>query len=199
MSEIRFNKLFRATDNNEIEQLIPTTLLDTVWDDLKAPFTATRRGATSKPDFDVTNLGLLFPQNDAAEITYAVMQFSHQRKPGTDIKPHIHWQQMNANVVVWKIDYKWFDNGEAVPADWTTLAATGKVFTYVSGNLLQIETFPAIDGESITGVSSIFLVKVYRDDNVDAGAGSGDALAFEFDLHYEVDTPGGSYDEYSKA
>ena len=198
MSEVRFNKLFRDADDNQIEQLLPIKLLDTVWDDLKAPFTSSRRGALSKPDFDYTNLGLLFPQNDDAEVTYAVMQFNHDRAPGSLISPHLHWQQMNSNAVVWKISYKWFDNGDAVPANWTDLTHNANIFTYTSGNILQISEFPEIAGAAIVGVSSIFLVKVYRDDNVDGGAGSGDALAFEFDIHYQIDTPGGSYDEYTK-
>ena len=179
----------------------PLRYVDTVWNDIKAPFTTTRRGATSKPDFDYTNLGLLFPQNDDAEITYAVMQFGHDRKNGSNISPHIHWLQMNTNAVVWKCAYKWFDNGDTVPANFTTLTsatATTNQLPYTSGSMLQISEFPTIDGSSITGVSSILLVKVWRDDNVDAGAGGGDALAWEWDAHYEIDTPSGSHSEYSK-
>lgn len=170
---------------------------DTYWDDLKAPFSSTRRGALSKPDFDYDNVGLLFPQNDTSEIVYAVMQFSHSRKASTDISPHIHWQQMNGNDVVWMMQYKWFDNGSVPPTAWTQLTESADVFTYTSGNLLQITEFPMIDGSGITGVSSIFLVKVWRDDNVDGGAGSGDALGWEFDLHYQKDQPA-SANEYSK-
>ena len=177
----------------------PLRYLDSVWNDLKAPFTSIRRGATSKPDFDYTNLGLLFPSGDTAEVASIIMQFPHDRMDSTDIYPHIHWQQMNSNAVVWKLDYKWFENGAAVPANFTTVAATGSVFTYSSGNMLQISTWDAIDGSSIDSVSSIFLAKLYRDDSVDGGAGSNDALAFEFDLHYQVDTPGGSHAQYSKA
>lgn len=167
------------------------------WDDLRAPFSQTRRGALSKPDFDYTNVGLLFPQNDATEITYIIMQLPHAYKLGTNIRPHLHWQQMNSNSVVWKFDYKWFENGGLVPANFTTVTATGKAFTYSAGNLLQIETFPELDGSSITGVSSILLLKIYREDDVDGGAGGGDALAFEFDIHYQVDSLG-STQEYTK-
>lgn len=160
------------------------------WEDLRAPFSQTRRGALSKPDFDTTNVGLLFPQNDDTEITYIIMQLPHAYKLGTDIYPHLHWQQMNTNNVVWKFDYKWFDIGDAVPAAFTTVTATGQVVTYTSGNIHQMDTFPALDGSGISGVSSILLLKVYRDDNVDGGAGGGDALAFEFDIHYQVDSIG---------
>lgn len=170
---------------------------DTYWDDLKAPFSSTRRGALSKPDFDYDNVGLLFPQNDTSEIVYAIMQFSHSRKTGTDISPHIHWLQQNSNDVIWRMAYVWFDNGEAVPTTWIHLTEDVDIFTYTSGTLLQITDFAMIDGSGITGVSSILLVKVWRDDNVDGGAGSGDALAYEFDVHYEKDQPA-SANEYSK-
>lgn len=169
-----------------------------VWEDLRAPFTQTKLGATLKPDFDYTNLGLLFPRNDATEITYIIMQLPHNYKLGTNIRPHIHWQQMNSNSVVWKFAYKWFDNGDAVPAGFTTVTANGQVYTYTAGNLLQTETFPEIDGSGISAVSSILLIKVYREDDVVGGAGAGnDALAFEFDVHYQVDALG-SVREYSK-
>jgi len=170
---------------------------NTYWNDLKAPFSTAKRGQTNKPDFDFDNVGLLFPQNDTTEIIYMILQFSHERAPGSDISPHVHWQQMNSNDVVWKLAYKWFDNGDAVPANWTFLTEDHDIFTYSSGSMLQITDFPTITGTSITGVSSIFLVKVYRDDNVDAGAGSGDALGFEFDLHWQSNGPG-SADEYNK-
>jgi len=176
----------------------PLRFLDTVWDDLRAPLTATKLGATSKPDFDFTNLGLLFPSGDTAEVASIIFQFPHGYKLGTDIYPHLHWQQMNSNAVVWKIDYKWFDNGEATPAGWTTVAATDKAFTYSSGSLAQIEKWAAIDGSGISGVSSMLLVKLYRDDSVDGGAGTNDALAWELDVHFEIDTIG-SHSEYSKA
>lgn len=170
---------------------------DTYWDDLKAPFSSTRRGATSKPDFDYDNVGLLFKQNDTTEIVYAVMQFEHKRAAGSDIEPHIHWLQQNSNDVVWMMQYKWFDNNDPVPAAWTQLTEDHDVFTYSSGTLLQITDFAAIDGSGITGVSSILLVKIWRDDNVDGGAGSGDVLGYEFDVHYQSDQPG-SANEYSK-
>jgi len=169
---------------------------DTYFDDLKAPFSTTKRGSNSLPHFDYDNIGLLFPSGDTTEIVYAIMQFAHKRKNGTDIEPHIHWLQQNSNDVVWVLQYKWFDNGDPVPATWTQIAEDHDVFTYSTGTLLQITDFPAIDGSGIVGVSSIFLVKVWRDDSVDGGAGSNDVLSFEFDLHYQSDSPGSGWEYY---
>jgi hypothetical protein len=175
----------------------PLLAEDTVWEDSRAPFTQVKRGATLKPDFDETNVGLLFPRNDDAEKIFIIMQMPHTYKLGTNIHPHIHWQQMNANNVVWKMDYKWFNLNEAVPAGFTTLTANNRVYTWTAGNLHQYDEFAFIDGSLISDVSSIFLVKVYRDDNIDAGAGGGDALAWEFDFHYQINTLG-SKTEYIK-
>lgn len=163
---------------------------DTVWDDLRAPFTQIRRGALSKPDFDYTNIGLLFPQNDDAEIIYIIFQLPHKYKLGTDIYPHIHWQQMNGNNVVWKLEYKWFNKGGLVPAGFTAATANSQLYTWSTGNLHQYDYWDALSGAAINELSSILLIKVFRDDNVDAGAGDGDALAFEFDLHYQLDAVG---------
>ena len=38
------------------------------WDDLTGPLTRGLQGSADKPDFDYTNFGLLFPQNDTSEI-----------------------------------------------------------------------------------------------------------------------------------
>jgi hypothetical protein len=165
----------------------------TGWDDLRFPFTATKLGALDKPDFDATNVGLLFPVNDATEIIYIIAQMPHEYKEGSRIYPHLHWQQMNGNNVVWKAAYKWFNKGGLVPADFTIISgdSSDNLFTYVSGNLHQTTLMPTggVDGTE-KNISSMLLFKVYRDDLVDGGAGSSDALAFEFDIHYEIDSHG---------
>jgi hypothetical protein len=175
------------------EQLENQPMSDIIWDDLKAPVTAIRQGNTTKPDFDVTNIGLLFPQNDATEIAYIIMQFPHNRKNGTSIRPHIHFIQDAATDPVFKMDYRWYKNGDAVPASFTTATASSFAFTYTSGSILQIVSFPEIDGASIDSVSSIFECKLYRDDNVV----TGDVLVKEFDIHYQIDQLG-SRDEFVK-
>lgn len=163
------------------------------WDDLKFPFTQTKQGATLKPDFDYTNVGLLFPQNDAAEVVYAIGQMPHEWRLGSAIRPHIHWQQSASSAVTWKLAYKWFKNGATVPSSFTTISTSTGVFTYSAGNLLQISAFAEINGSAIDTVSSILLMKLYREDNVT----SGDVLAFEFDIHYQKDSLG-SVQEYTK-
>lgn len=155
------------------------------WADHQVPLTSTKQGATNKPDFDNTNVGYLFPQNDAAEILRFITELPHDWKVETTLMPHIHWQQMNSNLVVWKMDYKVIPLGGAVPANFTTVASTTSEFTYSSGNLHQeTDVGTGIDMTGITSISAVIVGKLYRDDNVDAGAGSGDALAWSMDLHY---------------
>lgn len=155
------------------------------WDDLRFSFTQTKRGSLSKPDFDFDNIGLLFPQNDATEIVYVIGQMPHTRKLNTVIIPHVHWRQSAATNVNWVFEYKICNNGEPIPAAFTKLESTHKVFDYTEGNIIQITSFGEIDGADIA-LSSVLLMKVYRDDNTT----TGDVLGFEMDIHYIVDSQG---------
>lgn len=163
------------------------------WDDLRVPLTQTKQGATAKPDFDQTNVGFLFPQNDATEILYGITQLPHLYAEGTTIYPHVHWQQAADQTPVFKLDYKWFNPDAAVPADFTTFEMSDKVFTYTSGNLHQISR----NTSGITGtgmnISSLIIFKLYRQDN----AYTGDVLTWHMDIHYAKDALG-SEGQYQK-
>lgn len=160
--------------------------IDIMYNDLKFPFTRDKQGQLSKPDFDFTNIGLLFPQNDATEIAYMVGQFSHARKNGSDIYPHVHFLQDGVTTPIFKIDYRWYKQGDDPTGGFTTLTASSFVFTYTSGSIMQVAVFPTIDGSNIDDISSMIEIKFYRDDNVV----SGDVLTKEFDIHYEIDSLG---------
>lgn len=164
----------------------------TCFDDWTFPFSATKQGATLKPDFDETNVGLLFPQNDATEKIFMIGQAPHDRKAGSDLFPHIHWSQKASSAVTWKLDYKWYNLGDVEPANFTTITSTTNIFTYVSGTLAQITLFPTITGSNM-GISSIMKCKLYRQDNTT----TGDVLADQFDFHYERDGFG-SKQEFAK-
>lgn len=165
----------------------------TMWSGMQISLTSGKQGSTSKPDFDYTNNGYLFPQNDATEIVYASCRLPNSWKIGSSIHPHIHWQQSAATGVVWKLDYKWFNLGDAVPAAWTTITLATTSYTYVSGNLNQVSSSAAvIDGTGKT-LSSVMLLKLYRDDNTT----TGDVLAYQLDIQFEMDSLG-SRTEYVK-
>lgn len=162
-------------------------LEEPVWDDLRFPATQTKTGSNLKPDFDETNIGLLFPQNNTAEVVYIVVQLPHSYKLGTELHPHIHFIQSAATVPVFKLVYRWYDNGAAVPAFGSAISTTSLSFTYTSGSILQRAVFPAIPVGAVH-MSSILDIKLYRDDN----AVTGDVLVKEFDIHYQSDTIGSS-------
>jgi len=173
---------------------VPIEYTDTVWDDLRFPTTSTKIGTNLKPDFDQTNIGLLFPENDQAEVIYMNVQFPHKRKNGSNISPHIHYIQDGLTAATFVMEYRWYKNGGPVPATWTTIESTGGVFPYVSGTLLQIVSFPDIDGSALDTVSSMMDIKLYRK----TGDGvAGDVLVKEFDIHYQIDSAG-SKDEFTK-
>ena len=163
------------------------------WDDITVPFTQSKQGVNLKPDFDYTNLGLLFPNNNTAELVDIIVQFPHNRKAGTNIRPHIHFVQSVASTPTFKMSYRWYDNGASAIPSFTTITATTFAFTYTSGSILQIALFPEINGSAIVGLSSMMDVKVYRDD----ATVTGDVLVKEFDIHYQLDSNGSSQ-EYRK-
>jgi hypothetical protein len=162
------------------EQYIGKLVIGAVWDDLRVPFTSTKLGALDKPDFDDTNVGFLFPQNDATEVLRFVAQIPHLWVAETALVPHVHWQQSAATAVLWKLDYKIIPPGAAVPANFTTLSGDSGLFTYTAGDLHQKTPLGTIDMAGVTGVSSVILGKVYREDNTT----TGDVLAWEMDFHY---------------
>lgn len=167
-------------------------LLYDQWDDLRFPATQDKQGSNLKPDYDETNNGLLFPQNDTSEIIYIIAQIPHSYKYGTALRPHIHYIQTGATLPVFKLKYRWYELGSAVPS-FTTITSTTVVFTYTSGSIHQLLQFPEISGTGIDMVSSIMDIQLWRDDNVV----SGDVLVKEFDIHYRSDTLG-SLEETTK-
>lgn len=161
----------------------------TVFDDLSIPATQLKNGATLKPDFDYTNNGLLFPQNDATEIVYSVVQMSHAKKLDTDIRPHLHYIQSSSTQPTFKMDYRYYNNGDAIPGSWTTIStADGDkgIFPYTSGSIMQLAEFPHVTPPSPENISANLDVRIYRDDN-DV---TGDVLVKYFDLHYEINALG---------
>lgn len=160
-------------------------LKDTAWEDLRMPVTRGKLGANQKPDFDTTNVALLFPQNDPDEVIYMITQMPHGWKEGTDLEAHFHWLQENSDSCTWKLSYKWTDIGETLPASWTTLTGSELTYTYSSGSLHQLTELGMISGSGHT-FSSILQLKFFRDDNVY----SGDAKGLELDFHYEIDKLG---------
>jgi len=166
------------------------------WTDFSVPLTRDKQGQSSKPDYDFTNLGLLFPQNDATEIVYLTFQMDHRKLLDSDISLHVHYIQSESTQPTFKIDYKFYNNGEAVPGSWTTISTADEskgLFAYTSGSILQIGEFPMTSPPANEDVSANLDIRFYRDDN-DL---TGDALTKYIDFHYQMDDDGSRL-EYTK-
>ncbi len=185
-----------ATNNTTIEA-DGTLMLNgsaTTWDDMLFPFT---KAENNNVTFSNSTVTLTFPSRDASKEIYMIGQLPHRWKVGSTIYPHIHWQQGFANptppdYINFRLLYKWFNLGSAVPGSWTTINTTDAngnpyVASYSSGNMHQISAWPGIDGTGKT-ISSIILIKVYRYDPTTGT--SSNIPGFQFDFHYEMDMLG---------
>jgi hypothetical protein len=166
-------------------------LSQSCWEDMRFPATRTKKGSNAKPDFDYTELGDLFPNNDTSEIIYISDQMPHAWTQAGEVRPHLHYVQTGADLPVFKLAYRFYNNGAEVPA-FATITSTTGVFTYTSGSMLQILLFPSISMGDL-GTSAWFDMKLWRDDAVVAG----DVLVKGFDFHYPQDAFG-SRAEYVK-
>ena len=167
----------------------------TCYDDLLVPFTESVKGTLTKPDWDATNFGLLFPQNDPSEYVVFNFQMPHRWKEGTAVFPHVHFLQNADATPTFKCDWRWYNLGASVPS-FTTGYVMGTITgtqTWTSGLLSRIvHGTGGLDGTGKT-ISSLLQIKLYRDDNVY----TGDCLAVSFDLHFQIDSFG-SASEYTK-
>ncbi len=152
-------------------------------------------GAENTLDF-TTNATL----NDYA---YVNVQINHDWKAGSDIKPHIHWEQRSSATPNWLVQYRWQRNGQAKTTAWTNYKCNTNAFTYTSGTLNQISYGAGITPPANYSTSDIFEMRVIRDMNntstVFTGVDtySGDAELTSFDCHLEIDMLG-SRTEYTK-
>lgn len=163
------------------------------FNDIVFELTPSRIGSNDKPDYDYTNVGLLFPQNNVNEIAYFTIQLPHSWKVGTTIYPHIHIIQSANQQATFRVEYKWYDIGDPVPANWSIYNLDTYAITYTSGTISNIiKGTDGIDGAGM-GISSILKIKLFRTDNVY----TGDMLADQFDIHIEIDGFG-SQEEYIK-
>ena len=176
----------------------PALLPPAGWDDVTNPTTLTRQGSNNKPDFDYTDIGLLFPANDTSERVYITGQMRHAWE-GSDgrpvrIDPHLHFIQASATLPDFALEYRFYSNGAAVPAYTTINTSTGGVtlFPYSSGNILQILKWPDIALSGL-GPSAWYDMVIYRTNN----ALSGDVLVKGFDWHARFESLG-SRSEYRR-
>jgi hypothetical protein len=172
-----------------------------VYDDIRAPANVIRiLGVPADPDWGVFRGSVytyLFDDSTDEE-TWLWLQLPHSYKLGTDLDCHIHWSPMTANTgnVRWCMAYTFGDIGATMPnpaaATCVNSAADNEQYKHLYADLMNI------DGSGISGVSAMLGVYLYREgtDGVN-DTFTGDAAFFEFDCHFQMDTPG-SGSEQSK-
>lgn len=141
-----------------------------------------------EPEYDEVNQGLLFPQNDATQQIYVTDQADHKKQMDTPLKLHIHFVQDSANIPNFECDYRYYNNGEAIPAYSTfdTDSGSGPAFTYPGFPIVQILPFPEIAAPANEKVSAHLDLILRRNDNIV----TGDVLAKYLDYHYLTDSIG---------
>lgn len=156
--------------------------------------------ATSKPDYDYNEGEYLFDPA-TTETVVGTKITKHKFKVGAGViwRPHVHWIQSQAGVVVWQLEYKMWAANTLEPA-WTTVNTIGidPEFAYASGALHQIQHFPDIDMSSNTSAAVYTKVRISRLGGDAADTYAVDARLMGFDFHAPVDQPAGSRQEFIK-
>lgn len=117
--------------------------------------------------------------NDHLTFTF---QTPHRRKLGSEMHPHLHFYQTNADQTnCWFMYYAIVPLGSNNVSEIFSGPATNE-FTYTGGTMHQYAEFPSIGG-SEANISSIIRIKLHRRGT----SGTGSITVTDFDLHYQVD------------
>jgi hypothetical protein len=183
-----------------------------VWDDLRVPLTAKLQGASNPPTFAQykndggTSVGVFnwhFGDQALAaneEQLWFSAQIPHDYKEGTDIVAHIHWTPKVSGgadeFVKWGLEYHWTDVGDNFPNTTiiTSNAATGATATTSGDTTLTadehyVTVIGTISGSGL-GISSMLNCRIFRNSSDATDDLAQDAVGFEMDFHYQIDTMG---------
>lgn len=158
------------------------------WEDFKFPVAGLRiNPTTSKPDYDFVNGEFLFDPAATETVIGGDITNHSYKVPTAEWRPHIHWMQSQAGNVRWQLEYKIIPAGATEPASWTTITTTTVAFTYTSGTIHQISTFPAINMTGFNSSATDVKVRISRlgADALDTYA--VDARFIQFDIHVVID------------
>lgn len=173
------------------------------WNDTLTPALAARVGATA-PNFSVFRGGIYALEfvgtpgtND--EVHFGI-QFPHSYKENSTIDFHFHVATAvtgttGNNAAEFCVEYEWVPVGGLFSATTTTAC---KVFTVTTPFMHELWEITDINGVAFgTGVSSIFIGRLYRNKTGGADNYTGSVFVHSIDLHFIQDTSG-SWQEYSK-
>lgn len=170
-----------------------TVLTNWGWEDLRFPVSA----FTVKPNntdiaVNEANNSVTFKTTASTNRTtsdhiYGVAQMPHTWRAGSDVEPHVHFEQSNADQTnTWYLYYRLQPLGGEIVTDWTFTGPASNYLAYASNTIHQLATFGRIDMTGL-GESSIIDWKLYRL----GSAGTGNIEVKEFDIHYQIEKPTG--------
>jgi len=179
----------------------------TVWNDYVVPMSSIKTKETKEPKW-VSFMGTIYQykyenkdqEKDEQEAGF-VIQMPHDWD-GSTIYPHIHWSPENDNQgnVVWGIVYTWVNYNNSTPLSFpdTVINTTVSVDLNGHGHKHLITEFdPIIPTASQNTISSLLVVRFYRNSSNAADDYGSGAFALSFDIHYRTNTAG-SREQFTK-
>jgi hypothetical protein len=169
-------------------------LLKTAWDDLRFPAQGINpAGSAAPPTVDDTTFpGTLLFSGSADNLVGGVAQMPHAWKPGTVVRPHVHWAKTTSasGVVVWQFRYSIADIGDTLStySDWIT--GTVVVSDSNTANKHALTTFGDV---VMTGVGESGIIvwefRRFASDSSDT-YNAVNARFLELDFHYQINKLG---------
>ncbi len=133
---------------------------------------------------------------------YFTVQLPHDWKEGSTIYPHVHWVNRTTgtagHVIKWAMDYTKAKIGGTFPAtsniNGTAIVGGGDI-TVADEHMITSLTAITMTGDTI---STVLICRLYRNSSDAADTYAGTAGLLYVDFHYEIDSIGGSADEFTK-
>jgi hypothetical protein len=161
------------------------------WEDLRFPATAIRTNPASEhPALQLDPVGRLFRHTDT-DILYLIAQLPHAWRAGTTLQPHVHWAKTTAasGGVYWQLTYRWATIGDAIANAVSIGSAVPSVSDANTANVHALTRLGTISGSG-KQISDMLLMQLSRVHNNEADDYGASALLMEFDIHYQVSSPG---------
>lgn len=184
-----------------LQELMMKDPNDYPWDDLRVPMQNTVINPNnSEPELEEWIDGIFAyhfeADNGADESLHFSAQIPHDWKEGSALHPHLHWAPTTTDTggVVWEFEYILASVDETFPAAATSSQVTTAAIGTADHHQVTKFDVMEMDGERI---SAMILCRLTRLGANDADTFTGDAVALEFDFHYQRDS-NGSYHEYDK-
>lgn len=164
-----------------------------LWEDLRIASSARTTGPNpaTLEVFRDTLRAWRFDNGASIKELFFSAQVPHAYKQGTDLKLHIHWGHASAadnGAVVWQCEYAWANNLSSMPASTTTAATAANVLAadQYKPMVTPIATLTGTGKE----VSSLLLLRLFRDPANAGDTSTANVFMLELDLHYQSDTVG---------